>query len=51
MSKAYVSKARRERVSKQARSRCGYCLISPKITGMQLDKEFLFQNVTFSPSI
>lgn len=41
MSKAYVSKSLRERVSKQARYRCGYCLTSQKITGMQLDIEHI----------
>lgn len=41
MSKAYVSQALRERVSKQARYRCGYCLTSQKITGMQMDVEHI----------
>jgi hypothetical protein len=41
MSKAYVSKALRERVSKQARYRCGYCLTSQKITGTQMDVEHI----------
>ena len=39
MSKSYISKALRERVTRQARQRCGYCLTQEAIVGtpMELD--------------
>jgi hypothetical protein len=41
MSKAHISKRLRERVTKQARSCCGYCLTSQKITGMKMNVDHI----------
>ncbi|HEY7349978.1 MAG TPA: HNH endonuclease [Ktedonobacterales bacterium] len=37
MSKAYISKALRLRVSEQARFRCGYCLTQEELTGTPME--------------
>jgi hypothetical protein len=41
MSKTYVSQQLRERVSAQARFRCGYCLSSEAIVGTPMEIEHL----------
>jgi len=41
MRKAYVPMALRQRLAEQARQRCGYCLSSQKITGINLEVEHL----------
>jgi len=42
MSKAYISKALRQRVAEQARHRCGYCLTPEAIVGMEMDVDHIF---------
>lgn len=42
MSSAYVSKELRERVARQARYRCGYCLTREAIVGTPMEVEHIF---------
>jgi len=41
MSKAYITKALRQKVAAQARYRCGYCLTSERIVGVDMDIEHI----------
>lgn len=41
MSKAYISKALRERVARQANQRCGYCLTQTAVVGAAMEIEHL----------
>lgn len=41
MSTTYIPKALRERVIKQARRRCGYCLTQEKIVGTPMEIEHI----------
>jgi len=41
MSEAYISKALREKVSSQARHRCGYCLTSEAVVGTPMEIDHL----------
>lgn len=41
MSEAYISKALREKVSSQARRRCGYCLTTEAVVGTPMEIDHL----------
>lgn len=41
MSTTYIPKVLRERVTKQARRRCGYCLTQEKIVGTPMEIEHI----------
>ena len=41
MSKAYISKALRERVAQQARRRCGYCLTQQRVVGTPMEVDHI----------
>jgi hypothetical protein len=50
MSSAYVAKELRERVSRQARYRCGYCLIQEELIGMRLEIDHLIPRSMGGPT-
>jgi hypothetical protein len=50
MSKAYISKALRQRVREQARHRCGYCLSQERITGQPLDVDHIIPEARGGPT-
>jgi len=45
MSQAYISKVLRERISAQARHRCGYCLTQEAVVGVQMEIDHLIPEV------
>ena len=43
MSKAYIAKAIRERVTTQARHRCGYCLTQERVVGTPMEIDHIIR--------
>ena len=41
MSRAHVSKILRQKIARRAKERCGYCLVSALVTGVDLQVEHL----------
>ena len=51
MTSVYIPKKLRERVAKQARYRCGYCLSSEHIVGLAMELDHLIPQVLGGPTI
>ena len=50
MKKTWISRSLRERVSKQARYRCGYCLTPQRIIGMPMEIEHIIPESAGGPT-
>jgi hypothetical protein len=50
MSKAYIPKALREKVAKQAKYRCGYCLTQARVVGEEMELDHLFPESLGGPT-
>ena len=50
MSKTYIPKALRQRVTEQARRRCGYCLSQELITGQLLEVDHILPEARGGPT-
>lgn len=51
MKKSWISRSLRERVSKQAQYRCGYCLTSQRIIGMPMEIEHIIPESVGGPTM
>jgi HNH endonuclease len=51
MSRSYVPKALRDRVARQARYRCGYCLTQASIIGTPMEIEHIIPEALGGPTI
>jgi hypothetical protein len=50
MSKAYISKALRQRVAEAARYRCGYCLMQEEVVGVAMDVDHIIPEALGGPT-
>jgi hypothetical protein len=50
MSQAYISKALRDRITAQARHRCGYCLTQEAMVGMPMEIDHIIPEVFGGPT-
>jgi hypothetical protein len=51
MTSAFVSKKLRERVGKQSRHRCGYCLSTEQVLGLSMEIDHLIPQALGGPTI
>jgi len=51
MTKGWIPRSLRERVSKQARYRCGYCLTPQRIIGMPMEIEHIIPESAGGPTV